>query len=219
MAIFKIFIRDNEECALYGKSRDNRHALPKLPQFRHRVQIQLPCPDIENQSKFSIEPKGREKEIFQYHQLAGFRLNSPKRSIFPPRLTRRYAVCAKSAERARLSKRGGAKRRGKFPDHSAQTRVKSFKNVPGEGVEPSRCRHRRILSPLRLPIPPSGQKIWEYDFKKSRHSQGRFGNRKARASTSEGNSARACAHCGERARNFREFKPKACPASFAGPVF
>src|SRR5215207_3251434 len=24
-----------------------------------------------------------------------------------------------------------------------------------EGVEPSRCLHRRILSPLRLPIPPS----------------------------------------------------------------
>ena len=29
----------------------------------------------------------------------------------------------------------------------AQTRV-----VPGEGLEPSRCRHRRILSPLRLPF-------------------------------------------------------------------
>lgn len=27
--------------------------------------------------------------------------------------------------------------------------------VPGEGLEPSWCRHRRILSPLRLPIPPS----------------------------------------------------------------
>lgn len=26
-----------------------------------------------------------------------------------------------------------------------------------EGVEPSRCRHRWILSPLRLPIPPSPQ--------------------------------------------------------------
>jgi hypothetical protein len=24
-----------------------------------------------------------------------------------------------------------------------------------EGVEPSQCFHRRILSPLRLPIPPS----------------------------------------------------------------
>ena len=24
-----------------------------------------------------------------------------------------------------------------------------------EGVEPSQCHHRRILSPLRLPIPPS----------------------------------------------------------------
>ena len=27
--------------------------------------------------------------------------------------------------------------------------------VLGEGVEPSRCRHRGILSPVRLPIPPS----------------------------------------------------------------
>ena len=31
--------------------------------------------------------------------------------------------------------------------------------VPREGVEPSRYRYRRILSPLRLPIPPSGQKF------------------------------------------------------------
>ncbi len=27
--------------------------------------------------------------------------------------------------------------------------------MPGEGLEPSQCCHRRILSPLRLPIPPS----------------------------------------------------------------
>jgi hypothetical protein len=27
--------------------------------------------------------------------------------------------------------------------------------VPGEGIEPSWCRHRGILSPVRLPIPPS----------------------------------------------------------------
>lgn len=26
--------------------------------------------------------------------------------------------------------------------------------VPGEGLEPSQCHHRRILNPLRLPIPP-----------------------------------------------------------------
>jgi hypothetical protein len=26
--------------------------------------------------------------------------------------------------------------------------------VPGEGLEPTRLLHRRILSPLRLPIPP-----------------------------------------------------------------
>jgi hypothetical protein len=27
--------------------------------------------------------------------------------------------------------------------------------VPGEGIEPSWCCHRGILSPVRLPIPPS----------------------------------------------------------------
>ncbi len=27
--------------------------------------------------------------------------------------------------------------------------------VPGEGIEPTWCCHRRILSPLRLPVPPS----------------------------------------------------------------
>jgi hypothetical protein len=27
--------------------------------------------------------------------------------------------------------------------------------VPGGGIEPPWCHHRRILSPLRLPIPPS----------------------------------------------------------------
>jgi hypothetical protein len=27
--------------------------------------------------------------------------------------------------------------------------------VPGGGIEPPRCFHRRILSPLRLPVPPS----------------------------------------------------------------
>lgn len=29
--------------------------------------------------------------------------------------------------------------------------------VPGEGLEPSRCRHRRILSPLRLPFRHPGR--------------------------------------------------------------
>jgi hypothetical protein len=28
--------------------------------------------------------------------------------------------------------------------------------VPGAGVEPAQCFHRGILSPLRLPISPSG---------------------------------------------------------------
>ena len=26
--------------------------------------------------------------------------------------------------------------------------------VPGTGIEPVRCRHRGILSPVRLPVPP-----------------------------------------------------------------
>ena len=30
--------------------------------------------------------------------------------------------------------------------------------VPGAGLEPAQCCHRGILSPLRLPISPSGQK-------------------------------------------------------------
>ena len=33
----------------------------------------------------------------------------------------------------------------------------SFILVPGAGIEPARCYHRGILSPLRLPIPPPGQ--------------------------------------------------------------
>ena len=31
--------------------------------------------------------------------------------------------------------------------------------VPGAGIEPARCFQRGILSPVRLPIPPSRQKI------------------------------------------------------------
>ena len=31
------------------------------------------------------------------------------------------------------------------------------KLVPGAGLEPAWCRHRRILSPVRLPISPPGQ--------------------------------------------------------------
>src|ERR1700677_3019982 len=31
----------------------------------------------------------------------------------------------------------------------------NVKLVPGEGIEPTRCHHHRILSPARLPVPPS----------------------------------------------------------------
>ncbi len=31
--------------------------------------------------------------------------------------------------------------------------------VPGAGLEPAQCYHRGILSPLRLPISPSGHKL------------------------------------------------------------
>ncbi len=34
--------------------------------------------------------------------------------------------------------------------------------VGREGVEPSRCHHRRILSPLRLPIPPPPQRMFNF---------------------------------------------------------
>jgi hypothetical protein len=38
---------------------------------------------------------------------------------------------------------------------NAYTGCKSLNRlVPEEGLEPSQCCHRRILSPLRLPIPP-----------------------------------------------------------------
>ena len=30
--------------------------------------------------------------------------------------------------------------------------------VPGTGIEPVRYRYRRILSPVRLPVPPPGPK-------------------------------------------------------------
>src|SRR5215472_11029220 len=33
--------------------------------------------------------------------------------------------------------------------------LSAFGVVPGEGIEPTWCCHRRILSPLRLPVPPS----------------------------------------------------------------
>ena len=35
--------------------------------------------------------------------------------------------------------------------------------VPGTGIEPVRCRHRGILSPLRLPISPPGHYSNELD--------------------------------------------------------
>src|SRR6202166_3940336 len=34
--------------------------------------------------------------------------------------------------------------------------------VPGEGIEPTRCHHHRILSPARLPVPPSGRQTGQY---------------------------------------------------------
>ena len=39
-----------------------------------------------------------------------------------------------------------------------QTNMEGIKlrMVPGAGIEPARCFHRGILSPLRLPISPSG---------------------------------------------------------------
>src|SRR5438067_12768090 len=34
--------------------------------------------------------------------------------------------------------------------------------VPGVGIEPTWCRHRGILSPVRLPIPPSRRRAKNY---------------------------------------------------------
>lgn len=34
--------------------------------------------------------------------------------------------------------------------------------VPGAGIEPARCFQRGILSPVRLPIPPSRQRVRYY---------------------------------------------------------
>jgi len=31
--------------------------------------------------------------------------------------------------------------------------------VPGAGIEPARCRQRWILSPVRLPVPPSRHEV------------------------------------------------------------
>ena len=35
--------------------------------------------------------------------------------------------------------------------------IMNLELVPGEGLEPSHCLQHRILSPARLPIPPSRQ--------------------------------------------------------------
>jgi hypothetical protein len=32
--------------------------------------------------------------------------------------------------------------------------LKHFTQMPQTGIEPVRCRHHRILSPARLPVPP-----------------------------------------------------------------
>src|SRR5687768_3280274 len=48
---------------------------------------------------------------------------------------------------------------------SKNTRPAALRNdvykMGREGVEPSRCHHRRILSPLRLPIPPSPRQMFD----------------------------------------------------------
>ena len=46
--------------------------------------------------------------------------------------------------------------------------------VPVAGLEPARCRHRWILSPLRLPIPSHRHLVYRYDIirqnaEKSKH--------------------------------------------------
>ena len=48
--------------------------------------------------------------------------------------------------------------------------------VPGAGLEPARHRCRRILSPLRLPISPSGQALQSYKI--FNHRANKTGNSK-----------------------------------------
>ena len=74
----------------------------------------------------------------------------------PSAWPRAPARSARAAARSR-SRRGGsacdceANSSGRTGAQPALRRVL----VPGGGIEPPRCRHRRILSPLRLPVPSS----------------------------------------------------------------
>ena len=57
---------------------------------------------------------------------------------------------------------------------SALSRERIFVLVPVAGLEPARCRHRWILSPLRLPIPSHRHLVYRYDIirqnaEKSKH--------------------------------------------------
>jgi hypothetical protein len=40
--------------------------------------------------------------------------------------------------------------------------IEEFKVVPGAGIEPARHRWRGILSPVRLPVPPSRRRVRHY---------------------------------------------------------
>ena len=52
-----------------------------------------------------------------------------------------------------------------MPTFFKEKKVSNYAMVPVAGVEPARCCHRRILNPVRLPIPSHRQfwffPIWE----------------------------------------------------------
>jgi hypothetical protein len=60
-----------------------------------------------------------------------------------------------------ITSRGGACAGEIRPEESKQE-WRGVRLVPGGGVEPPRAEARRILSPLRLPVPPSRLRLEEH---------------------------------------------------------
>jgi hypothetical protein len=55
----------------------------------------------------------------------------------------------------------GAATRTLSAGHEKAAQDKALRLVPGGGIEPPRAEARRILSPLRLPVPPS-RRAWKW---------------------------------------------------------
>ena len=65
----------------------------------------------------------------------------------------------------------------------SETQLASSDVVPVVGLEPTRCRHRRILNPLRLPFHHTGTllRVYNKQIKNSRLFFFAFGSRRRRA--------------------------------------